>query len=102
MHPIISENQHAISDICRRYGIRRLEVFGSAARVSDFEPVRSDVDMLVEFDPDSRPGLDSYFGAKAELEELFGCSVDLLEAASVTNPYLKAGIDESRETVYAA
>lgn len=72
MHPAIAQYRTGIAAICRRYGIRRLEVFGSAARASDFDPAHSDADFLVEFAPGVEPGLHSIFGAKADLEALLG------------------------------
>lgn len=49
--PPIAQHRSGISAICQRYGIRRLEVFGWAARADDFDPERSDADFLVEFAP---------------------------------------------------
>lgn len=77
-------------------------MFGSAARGVDFNPARSDADFLVEFAPDAQPGLTAFFGAKAELEQLLGRGVDLVEPAAVRNPYVLASINRNREAVYAA
>ncbi len=102
MHPAIAQHRAGIAAICERYGISRLDVFGSAARADDFNPGSSDADFLVEFAPGSQPGLDSFFGAKADLEQLLGRSVDLIEPAAVRNPFVLAGINRNREEVYAA
>lgn len=102
MHPAIAQHRSGITAICQRYRIARLEVFGSAARGTDFDPDRSDADFLVEFAPGVQPGLDSIFGAKADLEALLGRGVDLVEPAAVRNPYVLASINNSRETVYAS
>ena len=102
MHPAIAQHQSGISAICKRYGIQRLDVFGSAARTDDFDPVSSDADFLVEFAPGIFPGLDSIFGAKAALEALLGRGVDLVEHGAVRNPYVLASINRNREAVYAA
>lgn len=102
MHPAIAQHRAGIATICRRHRIRRLEVFGSAARASDFDLADSDVDFLVEFAPGAQPGLHTFFGAKAELEQLLGRGVDLVEPAAVRNPYALASINRHRETVYAA
>ena len=72
MHPAIAQHRSGIAAICQRYGIQRLEVFGSAARANDFDPAHSDADFLVEFAPGVEPGLHSIFGAKADLEALLG------------------------------
>ena len=102
MHPAIAQHRLGISAICQRYRIRRLEVFGSAARAVDFDPASSDADFLVEFATDASPGLNSFFGAKADLEKLLGRCVDLVEHGAVRNPYVLASINRNREAVYAA
>ena len=102
MHPAIAQHRHGIAAICQRYGIRRLEVFGSAARASDFDPAHSDADFLVEFSSGVEPGLNAIFGAKADLEALLGRGVDLVEPGAVRNPYVLANIDRHCEAVYAA
>ena len=86
MHPAIAQHRSGIAAICQRYGIQRLEVFGSAARASDFDPAHSAADFLVEFAPGVEPGLHSIFGAKADLEALLGRGVDLVEPGAVRNP----------------
>ena len=50
MHALIEQHRAAIGELCQRYGVRRAEVFGSGARGVDFDPQRSDIDFLVEFD----------------------------------------------------
>lgn len=102
MHPAIAQHHAGIAAICQRYRIRRLEVFGSAARADDFNPASSDADFLVEFALDAQPGLEDFFGFKAELEKLLGRGVDLVEPGAVRNPYVLASINRNREAVYAA
>jgi predicted nucleotidyltransferase len=102
MHPLISQHRAAISAICRRYSISRLDVFGSAARADDFNADSSDADFLVEFSPNAHTGLTEFFGVKTELEHLLGRSVDLVEPAAVRNPYVLASMNRHRELVYAA
>ena len=102
MHPAIAQHRTGISAICQRYGIRRLEVFGSAARGDDFDPEHSDADFLVEFAPGIEPGLHTIFSAKAELEALLARGVDLVEPGALRNPYVLASINRHREAVYAA
>ncbi|RYF25093.1 MAG: DNA polymerase III subunit beta [Comamonadaceae bacterium] len=102
MHSAIAQHLPRIAAICERYGVRRLEVFGSAARAQDFDPDRSDVDFLVEFSPDAPVGLPSFFGIKAALEQLLGRPVDLVEQGAGRNPYVLASINRHREPVYAA
>ena len=102
MHATIAQHLPAISRICQRFHIQRLEVFGSAARASDFNPERSDADFLVEFGPDVQPGLHDFWGAKIALETTLGRGVDLVESGSVKNPFILASINAHKETVYAA
>ena len=103
MLPLIETKRAEIAALCRRFHVRRLEVFGSAARESDFDPKRSDVDFLVEFTDHAGAGsLGNFFDLKEALEALLGRSVDLLEYQAVRNPYLRAGIDETRLPIYAA
>lgn len=103
MHHLVEDKHQAIGALCRRFDVRRLEVFGSAARGVDFLPEESDVDFLVEFEPASDlPALDGFFGLQAELSKLLGRPVDLVETGAVRNPYLLASIERSREMVYAA
>ena len=51
MLPFIEAQRAAIAELCRRFHVRRLDVFGSAARGTDFDPSRSDVDLLVSYLP---------------------------------------------------
>jgi uncharacterized protein len=102
MHSLIEQKRADISRICQRLHIQKLEVFGSAARGSDFDPQHSDADFLVEFAPGAKQGLNGYFTLKSELEQLLGRGVDLVEPRSVRNPYVLAGINSAREVVYAA
>jgi predicted nucleotidyltransferase len=92
-----------LQPICRRFHVRRLDLFGSASR-GDFDPERSDMDFLVEFDREHPEALsfNTYFDFKEVLEALLGRSVDLIEPGTVRNPYLKASIEGSREPVFEA
>jgi predicted nucleotidyltransferase len=103
MLPLIEMRRSDIAEVCRRFNVSRLDVFGSAARGSDFDPDRSDVDLLVTYAaPTSRPTLDEYFRFREQLEALFGHPVDLVMAGAVRNPYVRADIERSRELVYEA
>jgi predicted nucleotidyltransferase len=102
MHPAIAQHRAGISAICQRYQIRRLEVFGSAARADDFDVQHSDADFLVEFSAQAPADLNRFFGIKSELETLLGRGVDLVEPGAVRNPFVLASINRHREAVYAA
>ena len=103
MHAAIADNTEELVELCRRCGVARLEVFGSAARGTDFEPHTSDADFLVEFKLENgRAPLRQYFELAEELRQILGRFVDLVESGAVRNPYLRAAIDKSRELVYAS
>lgn len=103
MHPSIAQKRRQISDICRRFHVRRLEVFGSAARGYDFDATTSDIDLLVEFEPEPPMGLfDAYFELRDALSRLLGRDVDLVSANAVRNPYVRASIDRTRELLHGA
>lgn len=103
MHALIAEKRESIAEICRRYGVRRLEVFGSAARGRDFDPARSDADFLVAFDREtSMSPLERHFGLAEALEAVLGRKVDLVQEGAVRNPYILARINAVREPVYGA
>lgn len=53
MHAAATDKREELVELCRRHGVARLEVFGSAARGTDFDPQTSDADFLVEFRFDS-------------------------------------------------
>ena len=103
MHPAISSKHTEIAAICRDFGVKRLEVFGSAARGADFDVTRSDADFLVEFHPGGKLGaLQEFFGLQEALTDILGRRVDLIEPGAIKNPYLLRSINEDRETVYAS
>ncbi len=98
----IEEQRAAIEDLCRRFCVRRLELFGSAA-AGEFNPQSSDLDFLVEFDElQANEYADAYFGLLDALANLFRRHVDLVVAQSVKNPYLRESIQRSRRLLYAA
>lgn len=94
-------NHEAIDGVCRRHGVVRLELFGSASG-SDFDPDRSDVDLLVQFADgyDLGPWLTEYFQLKTELEELLGRSVDLVMAEAPKNPHFLHELNRTRRVIY--
>ena len=103
MRDVVSQHLENIRALCREYGVVRLDIFGSVTR-EDFDPQRSDIDLLVEFAPgvDLGPWMARFFELQARLEALLGRKVDLTMAASVRNPYLLRSIDQDRQVLYAA
>lgn len=92
----------AIAELCRRYGVRQLALFGSAAS-DDFDPSRSDLDFVVDLgDLPPAEYADAYFGLREDLEALVGRPVDLLTAPSVRNPYLRHEVERTALELYAA
>jgi uncharacterized protein len=102
MIPLIEQHRHQIAELCRRCGVKRLELFGSAAS-GDFDPVRSDVDFLYEFHPSAADDVaDRFFAFKEHLEALLQRKVDLVSARHATNPYFLQEANRHRQTLYAA
>ncbi len=101
MEQTVLERLDDINRICRRWRVRRLALFGSAAE-GGFVPGKSDFDFVVEFEtmPPSEHGA-AYFGLDADLRALFGAPIDLLEDKALRNPYLRRAIDESKVNLYA-
>jgi predicted nucleotidyltransferase len=101
MHPLIENNRESIARLCRRHGVSRLEVFGSILR-EDFDPARSDVDVLVEFSPQAAGSFSNFLDLKASLATLFGRSVDLVELNAIRNRRLRYYIEKEKLPVYDA
>jgi uncharacterized protein len=99
----IDKNRDALAAICRRYGVARLELFGSAVRASGFDPNRSDADFLVTFEPGSRNDLAAFADLKEALERLLGRPVDLVEREALEtsrNFIRRRAILKEAETIY--
>lgn len=92
--PVTSD---ALADLCRRYRVRHLDLFGSAAD-GRFDPARSDLDFLVTFEDVG--SWDVYFGLQEGLVELFGRGVDLVMDKAVENPYVRRSIEAQRIPLY--
>lgn len=92
-----------IRRICVKYHVKRLELFGSAA-IETFESESSDIDFLVEFQPDVDlgPWLTHYFNFREELEKVFGRKIDLVMISSMRNPYFIKEVNRMRRLLYAA
>ena len=91
----IKIDRERIAEFCSARGIRKLSVFGSVLR-DDFDPVRSDVDVLVELSPDTKAGL-AYFGWGEELSQIIGLKVDL---CSRLNRHIEDEVRREAVTVY--
>src|ERR1017187_7518820 len=100
MIALIEQHRAALAALCRRFKVRRLDLFGSAAK-GTFDPQSSDLDFLVSLD-DTSPAdyTDNYFGLANELERLLQRRVDLVTERSVRNPYFRQVIEATRQPVY--
>lgn len=102
MIPEIAERRTDLEALCRRFGVRRLEVFGSAA-TGAFRAEESDLDLLVEFEAAVGAGYaDRYFGLLESMEQLFGRPVDLVVASAIKNPYFRESVEQTKSLLYAA
>jgi predicted nucleotidyltransferase len=102
MSPELERHRTELEALCRRYAVRRLELFGSAAIGHD-RPEESDLGFLVEFGPFPPGGYaDAYFGLLESLEGLFGRSIDLVVGSAIRNPYFRQAVEQTKTLVYAA
>ena len=92
----LSIDRSRITDFCRKHHIRRLAFFGSVVR-GDFRP-GSDIDVLVEFDPEHVPGL-AFFAMEEELSEILGQQVDL-NTPQFLSPHIRRQAEREAETQY--
>lgn len=100
MSPRIHFDNQEIARLCRRHGVRSLAFFGSVLR-DDFRP-DSDVDALVEFEAGARPSLFDIAELSADLRDVVGREVDIVEKAGLRNPFRRKRILETAEVVYAS
>jgi predicted nucleotidyltransferase len=102
MIPELALHQAELAELCRRYSVQRLDLFGSAAD-GTYRPGESDLDFLVEFQQ-LRTGsyCDAYFGLLEGLKQLFGRPVDLVISSAIRNPWFRRSVDETRSLLYAA
>jgi predicted nucleotidyltransferase len=102
MHPLIANQRQQIAAVCQRFGVKRLEVFGSILR-GDFDSAASDVDVVVEFEHGlTGSALRRYFALKGELERVLGRPVDIIELGAMADTRLKRIIERTKVPVYAA
>jgi uncharacterized protein len=89
--------------ICRRFGVQRLDLVGSGARGTDFDPATSDLDFVVSFEPvPETSSFGHYLALRDALEAATARKVDLIEAGSVRNPYVRAAMERDRVMIHGA
>jgi hypothetical protein len=101
MVSVIQNKQVELEALCRRFHVRRLDIFGSAAaeQLGD----QSDIDFLVEFDDTVRENrFDTFFGLLNALRELFSRPIDLVEPGGLRNPYFINDVNQTRRPIYVA
>ena len=99
MDTIQLPSRQALTELCRRWQITELSVFGSVARGSHRSD--SDVDLLVTFRPDAPWSTLDLVDLREDLSGLFGRSVDLIEEKAIRNPWRKASILRDKSVLYA-
>ena len=102
MVDIIEKHLSEIQQICLRFNVSKLELFGSALS-ENFSQTSSDIDFLVEFKPLKQGQYaDVYFGLLETMKKLFGRDVDLVMTKAIKNPYFLQQINHKRQVLYAA
>jgi predicted nucleotidyltransferase len=100
MIPLIEHHRDEIEILCRKHSVKRLELFGSAAR-GEAHP--ADIDFFVEFTDYSAPTIaDQWFGLQEDLQTLLKTKVDLVSPRTAKNPYFLKSANRDRVTLYAA
>jgi len=100
MIAVIEQHEEALAAICRRFGVRRLDLFGSAAQ-GRFDPVTSDLDFVVELADAGGPGYARRYIEFAEaLEDLFQRPVDVLTERMIGTAHFREILDRTRQRVY--
>ena len=100
---LIELNIARITELCKKYRVKRLFIFGSI--LTDRFNAESDIDFSVDFDRDSieKENLDwanIFFGLIEELQSLLGRKVDLVVDSNVTNSYFRKELEATKQLVY--
>lgn len=100
---IVEDRRTEIAALCKKYGVKRLDLFGSAAG-EGFDPEASDLDFVVSFEEQDPPNLfHRYFGLTEDLQDLFGHDVDLvMEGALKKSPRFARNVEDSRVLLYGS
>lgn len=102
MIALVEQHRQQITDICLKHQVRKLALFGSAAR-GDFDPQTSDIDFLVEFRSYDDPAIaDQWFGLQEDLASLLDCRVDLTSLRAAKNPYFLETANRDKVGIFDA
>ena len=98
----LNSKRNGIEELCRKYAVKRLRLFGSALR-EDWDPESSDFDFLAEFGPPvGMNAFDQFMGFLLDLEALLGRKVDVVDWNAARNPFFKRHAERSAKDLYAA
>lgn len=100
---LIELNLSKIFELCRKYRVKTLSVFGSI--LTDRFNDESDVDLLVDFEPHDPDSMEfdyvsNYLDFKDSLEDLFNRKVDLIEDGEQLNPYFRYCVNKKKQVIY--
>ncbi|KXK18313.1 MAG: Nucleotidyltransferase domain protein [Armatimonadetes bacterium OLB18] len=99
---LVEAQRLPIEELCRRYGVTRLWLFGSAA-TGRYDPNKSNIDLLVEFGPPAGMSLAAqYFDFWEKFKTLFQREVDLVGRSAIRNPVFLRNIERQERLLYAA
>ena len=101
MTSIINDNKQKLAELCEKFSVAELDVFGSAV-ADDFDAETSDLDFLVEFYDSVKNRFDNFFELQQALTDLFGRTVDLVEPGGLKNPYFTEQVNKTKRCVYVA
>jgi len=102
MKCIIDNKRDLLIELCQRYRVAELDVFGSAT-TDDFDEEKSDIDFLVQFDETVKHDrFDNFFNLLEELKQLFHRPVDLVEPGGLKNPYFIEMVNKTKRKIYAS
>ena len=98
--PLVSEALPEIRALCKRYGVERMSLFGSAT-TENFSSETSDVDFVVDFFDINKPGIsDRYFDLIEGLEKTLRRHVDIVFENSMRNPIFREVVEKSKVLIY--
>lgn len=99
---LLGEKRGELEELCRRYAVTRLRLFGSAL-TENWDPQTSDFDFLAEFaNPVGMNAFDQYMGFVVDMEALLGRKVDVVDWNAAKNPFFKRHAERSAMEFYAA
>lgn len=106
MVTIVKENLNKINDACKRHHVKKLYLFGSAARSIDFDN-KSDIDLLVEFNYSDETNDENVFERvknmdllKSTLMQIMNRELDLIQEKNINNRFLKYFINKDKKLIY--